>query len=457
MKRIISEIDEIVKFYSPEVIEEIARETGFVERESKFGGVEFLGIMTFGLFNEPDASLDRMAAMAMDINPDLEITGSGIHQRIAEAGVKFLETLLAKALEMSVYPRTDAPDDSIQRILRNFQRVCVLDSTYVPLPDSLSSIWRGSGGDGPESCMKLQLMIDYKSGTYMNISPTDSLTPDQNYITEAVRHLSKGDLLIFDLGYVKKEVLFDISFMGAYFLSRLNHQLSLYEKSQDGESFTPFDLVKELKVKERKGVSSCEFQVWLQQGERELKIRVIAEKAPDELANARRREIRRRGKERGYTPSGRYLYLQGWNVYMTSAEAELLPTHAVSVMYGVRWHAELVFKAWKSYHGLCELKGKRPERIECFIYGRLIMATLMTFLSSSISGYLWMKRKRELSFFKTIRHFKLKANKALSCITDPSSLEHFLRNESIQACRLCVMNSRKRLSTADKVRWAYAA
>jgi hypothetical protein len=249
--------------------------------------------------------------------------------------------------------------------------------------------------------------------------------------------------------------------MGAYFLSRLNHQLSLYEKSQDeksqDDSFTSFDLVKKLKGKEKKGISSWEYAVWLRQGARELKIRVIAEKVPDELANARRREIRRRGKERGYTPSGRYLYLQGWNVYMTSAGEELLPTQAVSVMYGVRWQIELVFKAWKSYHGLCELKGKRPERIECFIYGRLIMATLMTFLSSSIGRYLWMNQKRELSFLKTIRHFRLKANKALSYITDPSSLEHFLRNESIQACRLCVMNSRKRLSTADKVRWAYAA
>jgi hypothetical protein len=351
----------------------------------------------------------------------------------------------------------DSIDDSIDRILRDFQRVCLLDSTYVPLPDNLASAWLGSGGDGPKSSMKLQLMIDYKSGTYMNISPTDSRTPDQSYITQAVEHLREGDLLIFDLGYVKKQVLFDISSIGAHFLSRLNHQLSLYEKSQDDESFDSFDLMKELKRKENMGVSFCEYELWLRDGAREVKIRLVAEKVSDKLANARRREIRRRGKERGYTPSGKYLYLQGWSVYMTSAGMELLPTQAVSVMYRVRWHAELVFKAWKSHHGLCELRGKRPERIECFIYGRLIMATLMTFLSSAIGRYVWVKRKRELSFLKTVLHFRLKANKALSHITDPLSLERFLRVESVQACRLCVMNSRKRLSTADKVRWAYAA
>ena len=73
METIIPEIDEIVNFYSPEVVEEIAREAGFVQRESKLGGIEFLGIMTRGLYSRPDANLDQMAAMGKDINKKLEI------------------------------------------------------------------------------------------------------------------------------------------------------------------------------------------------------------------------------------------------------------------------------------------------------------------------------------------------------------------------------------------------
>jgi hypothetical protein len=57
MNTIVPEMDEIVNFYSPEFVEEIARETGFVQRESKLGGLEFLGIMTQGLYSQPDASL----------------------------------------------------------------------------------------------------------------------------------------------------------------------------------------------------------------------------------------------------------------------------------------------------------------------------------------------------------------------------------------------------------------
>ena len=38
MSIIVPEIDGIVNFYTLETVEEIARKTGFVERESKFGG-----------------------------------------------------------------------------------------------------------------------------------------------------------------------------------------------------------------------------------------------------------------------------------------------------------------------------------------------------------------------------------------------------------------------------------
>lgn len=449
---IIPEIDEIVNFYTPETVEETARETGFVERESKFGGIEFLGIMTEGLYAEPGASLNRMATMAKEINPELEITGPGIHQRIDETGVAFLKKSLSKAFEISTSKEID---ESIPRLLENFQRVYLIDSTGVSLPESVSSIWRGSGGDGPQAAMKLQLMLDYKSGEYVNIAPTDGVTPDQSYITEAVKLLDSGDLAIFDLGYAKKEAMLDIADSGAYFVSRLNHQLGLYVEDEN-ETLTKFDLVKKLRKAEKKGTMACEYGVWITDGDRKLKVRVIAERVPDEVANERRRKLRQKAKKKGYVPTSSYLYLQGWSLYITSVGAELLPAESVGLVYGIRWQIELVFKAWKSYHGLTELKGKRPERIECFIYGRLIMIAIMAVLSNSIRRYLWKTKKRELSFLKTISHFRLKAFKALSFITTPISFAKFLKDEFFEACRLCMMDSRKRLSTAQKVRMANA-
>lgn len=453
MNIIVPEIDAIVNFYTPETVEQIARETGFVERESKFGGIEFLVIMTEGLFAEPDASLNRMAAMAKEINPELEISGPGIHQRIDKTGMAFLKRLLSNALELSI---SKGIDESVPSLFENFQSVYLLDSTITPLPDNLSAIWKGSGGDGPKAAMKLQLMLDYKSGEYVNIAPTDGVTPDQSYITEAVKLLNSGDLLIFDLGYSKREALFDISAAGAYFLCRLNHQLGLYKEDKNG-SPTKFDLVKKLKKKQKQGVEACEFEVWISEDDSKPKMRVIAERVPEEVANERRRKIRQKAKKKGYTPSAKYLFLQGWSLYITSAGKELLPAASVSIVYATRWQIELVFKAWKSYHGLTELKGKRQERIECFIYGRLIMMVIMAFLSGSIRRHLWNTKRRELSFLKAVRHFKLKAYKALSLISNPMSFAKFLIDEFLEACRLCMMDSRKRLSTAQRMRMASSA
>jgi len=299
--------------------------------------------------------------------------------------------------------------------------------------------------------MKLQLMLDYESGEYVNISPTDGVTPDHAYIKEAMKSLRKGDLLIFDLGYSNKSAMFDIASGKSFFLCRLNHQLGLYQEAENGD-LVKFHLVKELKKREDvKG--TLEFDVCLMQGKSRLKVRLIAERAPDEVGNMRRRKVKQKAKKRKnkYAPSAKYLYVLGWSLYITNAPREYLPADAVRVVYMIRWQIELVFKSWKSYHGLEQLKGKRPERIECFIYGRLIMMVLMAFLSGSMRRHLWRTSRRELSFLRSVKYFSSRAIKALCIITNPASFCEFLTSEFRDMCRLCKMERRRRLSTAGKV------
>jgi hypothetical protein len=250
--------------------------------------------------------------------------------------------------------------------------------------------------------------------------------------------------------------MIDIAERGSYFLCRFNHRANLYTKKPDG-TIEKFDLEKELKKAAKKNQTSCEFTVWLCKDGRELQIRLIAEMVPDEVANVRRRKANKTAKKKGRKPTKKHLYLQKWSLYVTNAEADKLPTKAVSIVYRLRWQIELVFKSWKSYHGLDKVRGEREERIECFIYGRLIMATVMTFLFSSIKSHVWHTKGREASLLKVIGHFKDKAKKALSVITDLDAFSRFLYTEFSEACRLCLMDLRKRLSTAQKVRLAYAA
>jgi hypothetical protein len=453
MERIIPEIDKIVNFYSPALIEQIARETGFVQRESKLGGMEFLSLMTQGLYAQPDATLEQMCGMLKDIEPELEISGPGLQQRIVGSGREFLMEMMSEALGLCV---TRSVDESIPELLRVFEKVLLLDSTQISLPEKLSSRWSGSGGSASKAGMKLQLMLDYRSGKYEEIVIDDGISADQSYMKESVKLIGKGELLIHDLGYFDQNSMIDLAERGAYFLSRFNHRSNLYTWNEDG-TWEKFQLEKELRKAARKGLNSCEFDVWLLKDGRYLNVRLIVERVPEKVANERRRKAKRIAKKKGREPTKKHLYLQNWNLHITNVEREKLPAEVVSLVYRLRWYIELVFKSWKSYHGLAQVRGEREERIECFIYGRLIMIVIMTFLFGAIKRQLWNTRGREASLLKVVRHFQVKAYKALLVITDPESFASFLSTEFLEACRLCMMNSRKRPTTDQKLRMAKAA
>ena len=337
MEKIIPEIDKIVNFYSPGVVEEIARETGFVQRKSKLGGIEFLGIMTQGLYSRPDATLDQMVAMAKDINKEVKISPEGLHQRINVSGVKFLKRMLSKALELSV---SRLIDESVPRILESFGKVHLLDSTQVSLPEELSGVWSGSGGCASKAGMKLHLMLDYKSGGYESIFITDGTSPDQNYIDEAIERVNPGELLIDDLGYFKQEAVMDIDQKGAYFLCRFNHRNNLYQR-EDGK-LVKFNLIVELRKAQKKGKRLCEFDVWFQKRGRKMQMRLTSEMVSKKVAEDRRKDARKVARKKGRKPTVEHLFFLGWNLYITNVEKTILETKSVGLVYKVRWYVELV-------------------------------------------------------------------------------------------------------------------
>ncbi len=69
-------------------------------------------------------------------------------------------------------------------------------------------------------------------------------------------------------------------------------------------------------------------------------------------------------------------------VYITNVAQEVLSAKVVRIVYGLRWQVELMFKNWKSLLNIHILKGTRPERIKCILYGRLMTITMMTLIAS---------------------------------------------------------------------------
>ncbi len=79
-----------------------------------------------------------------------------------------------------------------------------------------------------------------------------------------------------------------------------------------------------------------------------------------------------------------------------------MPSETVGTVYRIRWQIELIFKSWKSLLNIHVLKGTVPERIKCYLYGRLILIAVMTVLYSYASWYALRQFQREVSEYKLI-------------------------------------------------------
>src|SRR5215216_5341637 len=79
------------------IAQRLARETGFVQRESKLDGATFVQTLAFTYLADPDATLDALTQTAAALNVD--ITSAGLTQRFTPAAATFLEQVLACAIK----------------------------------------------------------------------------------------------------------------------------------------------------------------------------------------------------------------------------------------------------------------------------------------------------------------------------------------------------------------------
>ena len=103
-----------------------------------------------------------------------------------------------------------------------------------------------------------------------------------------------------------------------------------------------------------------------------------------------------------------YLNWLAFGVYITNVSQQIWPSKVVGTIYRLRWQVELTFKNWKSLLHIHILKGTRPERIKCILYGRLITIAMIALVSSYASWYAEDYLQREMSIAKLINWLKRK-------------------------------------------------
>jgi len=110
---------------------------------------------------------------------------------------------------------------------------------------------------------------------------------------------------------------------------------------------------------------------------------------------------------------------------------------------------QLTFRNWKSLLNIHVLKGTRPERIQCIIYGRLITIIMLAMISSYASWYAEDYLQSELSLPKLINWLKRK-NRLVNAMHD-GTLEALLSHLRRAIPKLLCKQKRKRRTSRQLI------
>jgi len=331
-----------------------------------------------------------------------------------------------------------------QNILDLFHRILVEDSTICILNKNLKDKYKGSGGSASPSSLKIDVIHEIKTSTIVQLSISQGNVPDVCFSNLILEELQTNDLVLRDLGYFKLGRFNEISEKNAYFISRFKCDVAVYLQE---DISNPIDLGRYLD-RESKKFPNQVIDLAVHLGKEKQKSRLLAYKVPLEIANERRRKVRRLAACRREGISEGRLNLCDYVILITNIPQEMIRGEIIGTIYRIRWTIELMFKTWKSQLNLqlSLAKGHKVTRIECFVYASLIICLL----TAIIHG--WLKKaivpmEKEISLEKLSKWLVNRYGYCKLLWGSVSKLEREIRKD----IRKIQVQKRKRKTTLERV------
>ncbi len=330
---------EIQSFLSPNILRDLARDVGFVQRTSKYQAKDLVALCVWMSQNIATTSLTQLSS-CLEASTEVLISPEGLNQRFNQAAVQFLQHLLAELLNQKLTSSMpiSSPYTSI------FKRIRILDSTAFQLPDPFSFVYPGAGGCSHTAGVKIQLEYDLLSGQFLHIHTGPGKQHDRTYGSLCVPTVTANDLCIRDLGYFHLKDLQHIQEKKAYYISRIKSNTRIYQKNPNPDYFQDGRIKKgteyiqidmEVLMNSLQPGQTCEISNAYVGMTDKVPTRVIVHRLTKEQQQKRLQDQTVREKKKGMKYSARSKRLSGINVYMTNTPTDIVQwdKYMIGILY----------------------------------------------------------------------------------------------------------------------------
>ena len=422
----------IARFFDPDEVEAMARQSGFVQRQSPVTGMRFLLTFTTGLLNTPDGTLAQLAAF-LGATCGATVSSQAVDERINPMAKEFLGMCLSRALKMSADISRGTGD-----VIKQFDHVYIIDSTNFELHPALAPKFKGNSGGASPASMRIQFVFDYCTGI-IHVEIGDVRLSDTTTLAKLieVQTLPMDGICLFlsDLGYFKSSTFANIhSQPNHHFLSKLQFGVKL--KKSDGTDLELMDILKR---------KPDQFEFTVMMGK--TTCRLVGKRLPDDVVNRKIRKANEKSKSRQITNLYR-LFLH-YALFVTSLPTAEYGMVQLFALYRIRWQVELTFKVWKSILLIHCIRSAKEERVFCQVYGKLIVAILSSSLCATTQAFL---NGLTLSLHKVARHVRAVAiNWAMTITAGMAKHRDFLKTLSRTLARFCKKTRQKNKPTIEEI------
>jgi hypothetical protein len=396
------------------VAEEAGRESGLIRRERKLTGATFVQSVVFGWMANPDATAEERAQAAA--TRGVSISAHGLGKRLDdERASECLSRVLAAAVREAVA----AASPVAIPVLGRFSGVYLYDGSVVALPEALAEAWPGCGGPrGATAALKVGARLDLLRGE-LHVPALGAGRERDRTLEPGAESMPAGALRLADLGFFDLKLLGRLGGRGCYWLSRLMARTTLREHPS-GERLGLAERLHALKE------DTLELRVEVG-AEARLPARLLAARVPEAAASERRRRLHAEARKRRQPVSEERLRLAEWAILITNAPSDMLSVEEAPVVMRSRWQIEKLFDLWRSHGRLDKSRSKKPWRILCEIYAKLIGLIVQHWLIVAGS---WSRPERSL--VKAARAVRRRALSMAEALESPRRLSRTV--EGVARC-----------------------